>query len=134
VVLVDSSVWIDLLREKSSRVAGALEALLEKRQAALAPAIYQEILQGASSPIHFERLREYFSVQPMLLPAHPVRSHEKAAALYARCRWKGFTPRSQVDCLIAQTAVEQKVTLLAHDRDFDAIARVEPKLRFHETL
>lgn len=132
-VLVDSSVWIALLRNQASRAVATLRGLLDNRQAALSPVIYQEVLQGANSVAHFGTLREYFSAQPFLVPAHPVRSHEEAARLYARCRWRGVTPRSPVDCIVAQTALEQGVELLAHDRDFDAIASVESRLRLYCT-
>ena len=128
-VLVDSSVWIDLLRERATNVVAALQRLLDRERAALTPVIYQEILQGASSQPHFERLRDYFSAQPFLLPVHPIRTHEQAANLYARCRWRGMTPRSLADCLVAQVAIEQDVQLLAHDRDFDWIAKAEPRLK-----
>ena len=50
VVLVDSSVWIDLLRDVQTAQTLALRQLLPKGEAALAPVIYQEILQGAASP------------------------------------------------------------------------------------
>jgi len=53
--------------------------------------------------------------------------------LYARCRWKGITPRSPHDCLIAQLAIENDVELLQDDRDFRLIARVEPALRLCPT-
>jgi len=132
VVLVDSSVWIDLLRDRSTRAVVALRKLLDAGAAALSPVVYQEILQGAASAPHFERLRAYFSTLPFLVPAHPVRSYERAAHLYARCRWLGLTPRSHTDCLIAQTAVDQETALLAHDRDFDMIARAEPRLTLYE--
>lgn len=132
-VLVDSSVWIALLRNHATPAVAALRDLLDARQAALSPVIYQEILQGAHSATHFATLREYFSVQPLLVPAHPVHSHEEAAHLYARCRWRGVTPRSPVDCIVAQTALEHEVDLLAHDRDFEAIAFVESRLRIYRT-
>jgi hypothetical protein len=131
VVLVDSSVWIALLRRQRTSRTGALQVLLRDRKAALSPLIYQEILQGASSRDHFDRLRTYFSTQPILVPRHPVASHEEAASIYAACRWGGFTPRSPSDCFVAQTAIEHEVDLLAHDRDFDAIVRIDGRLRLY---
>lgn len=131
-VLVDSSVWIALLRDRDDAPVRTLRGLLDATQAALSPMIYQEILQGASSRERFARLRSYFGTQPILLPRHPVRTHEAAAELFARCRWGGITPRSSTDCLIAQTAIEHGVRLLADDRDFLSIASIEPRLRLHE--
>jgi len=131
VVLVDSTVWIDLLRRRETAEVSVLRELLTSDEAALSPLIYQEVLQGAASAGHFVRLRSYFSTLPILGSAAPIRLHEAAAELYARCRWSGITPRNGFDCVIAQTAIDHGVTLLAHDRDFDAIAQVEPRLRIH---
>lgn len=118
-----------MLRDEPIRPAAELRLLVAEDRACLTPLVYQEVLQGAGSPDQFNRLRRYFSTQPMLAPAHPVRSHEAAAGLYARCRWRGVTPRSPQDCLVAQAAIENEIELLAFDRDFDAIARIEPRLR-----
>ncbi len=127
-ILVDSSVWIDLLRKKSTPQIQRLRDLLQYNQAAVAPVIYQEILQGASSHENFTRLREYFSSLPFILPLDPIGTYENAGELYARCRRSGITPRSPHDCLIACIAIEHGVPLLHDDRDFEAIARVEPRL------
>jgi predicted nucleic acid-binding protein len=54
--------------------------------------------------------------------------HRRAAALYARCRWSGFTPRSGNDCLIAGQAIESREPLLHDDRDFVRMEAVEPAL------
>ena len=130
VVLVDSSVWIDLLRDVQTAQTFALRQLLPIGEAALAPVIYQEILQGAASPERFTRLKRYFRTLPFLNPVHPVETWEAAADLYVRCRLRGFTPHSPHDCLVARIAVEHKVPLLHDDRDFEALAGVEPRLKF----
>lgn len=128
-VLVDSSVWIDLLRDEESAQTLALRELLPRGEAALAPVIYQEILQGAALAERFARLKRYFRTLPFLNPAHPVETWEAAAELYLRCRLRGFTPRSPHDCLVARIALEHRVALLHDDRDFDAIAEAEPRLK-----
>ena len=48
-VLVDSSVWIDLLRGRDTPAVGALRHLLASDEAALAPVIYQEVSDMARS-------------------------------------------------------------------------------------
>lgn len=132
-VLVDSTVWINLLRQRDAAQVVVLRDLLTRRDAAMAPLIYQEVLQGAASLGHFQELDGYFSTLPVLHAESPMRLHQAAAHLYARCRWAGITPRNSHDCVIAQTAIEHRVALLADDRDFEAIARVEPRLRLFET-
>ena len=128
-VIVDSSVWIDLLRACATPQTTALRKLLEENEAALVPVVYQEILQGAASVERLVKLRAYFSTLPFLLPAHPIKTYEKAAELYVRCRQRGYTPRSPHDCLVARIAIEQNVRLLHDDRDFETLASVEPKLK-----
>ncbi len=127
-VLVDSTVWIDLLRGKHSGPVGHLRRLLESGEASVADVIVQELLQGAASPAHLERLQTRFLALPMLTTRPCGQTHAAAGALYARCRWSGVTPRSPHDCLIAQLSIEHRVPLLHDDRDFEQLAAVEPQL------
>ena len=78
-VLVDSSVWIDLLRGEDTRQTLFVRELLPRREAALTPVVYQEIRQGARSPTHFTKLKSYFRTLPFLNPAHPIETWEYAA-------------------------------------------------------
>lgn len=126
-VLVDSSVWIDLLRAAESPRVALLRSLLEEGEAALAPVVLQEVLAGARDARALGTLRRRFTALPLLMPG--ADTYADAGALYARCRWKGFTPRSPHDCLIAQIAIESRVPLLQDDADFVRIAQVEPRLR-----
>ncbi len=128
-VLVDTTVWLDFLRNRDTKPVAKLKRLLQAGEAAITPVILQELLQGASSPENFERLRAHFAALPFLRPKSDAATHVAAAALYARCRWQGITPRSPHDCLIAQLCIEYKVPLLHDDRDFELLARVEPKLK-----
>ncbi len=130
-VLVDSSVWIDLLRNRSTRQTAILRELLPANDAALAPVIYPEILQGAASREALATLRDYFRTLPFLLPAHPIETYEAAGALYALCRERGITPRSPHDCLVVRISVEHKAPLLHADRDFVALAKIERQLRLY---
>ena len=130
-VLVDTAVWVDLLREQPTAPVRQLRRLLGRNEAAIAPVIYQELLQGAASAEKLATLRDYLDDFPSLTPADAMVTHSAAGELYARCRWKGITPHSPNDCLIAQTAIEHGARLLHDDRDFVAIARVEPKLKLY---
>lgn len=130
-VLVDTTVWVDLLREQHTAPVKQLLRLLDRNEAAIAPVIFQELLQGAASPEKLVKLSDYFGELPSLVSADPMATHGAAAELYARCRWRGVTPRSPHDCLIAQSAIEYSVRLLHDDRDFVAIAKVEPRLKLY---
>lgn len=126
-VLVDTSVWIDWLRAADTPAVRTLDRLLDEEDLALAPVIMQELLQGARGPRELEELRAHFAPLPMLQAS--ATTYAEAGALYARCRWQGFTPRSPHDCLIAQIAVEHGVPLLHGDRDFESLIRFEPQLK-----
>jgi predicted nucleic acid-binding protein len=128
-VLVDTSVWIDYVGDRPGPAAARFDELIVAGHPfALTPVVLQEILQGARSTKEFERLRKNLSSQEILFPLDPVESHVAAAAIYARCRRAGFTPRSTIDCLIAQVAIENGAALFHRDADYDRISRVVPDL------
>jgi len=88
--------------------------------------IFQEVLQGAKSDAEYESLKEYLATQHFYHLNHPIESYAGAANIYMQCRNEGVTIRSTIDCLIAETALENDLFLLHSDIDFDAIARVSP--------
>jgi predicted nucleic acid-binding protein len=128
VILVDSTVWIDLLRSRQTVTVRRLRAVIERGEAAAAPVIVQELLQGAIDAKAFQELAQRFSAVPMLGTENPLALHIAAARLFARARWQGVTPRSAHDCMIATIAVEHGVPLLHDDRDFERLAEVETRL------
>jgi predicted nucleic acid-binding protein len=128
-MLVDSSVWVSFLRGDSTPEVDLLATALERGDPVwLAPPILQEVLQGADSPERFARWDRVMGDLPMLVEQDSTAAARAAAHLYARCRWAGVTPRSANDCLIAVHAIAGRMPLLHHDRDFIAIARIEPQL------
>lgn len=124
-VLVDTSVWIEWLRGTDSPAVRALDLFLDEEDLALAPPDLQKLLQGARGPRELEELWAHFAPLPMLQAS--ATTYAEAGALYARCLWQGFTPRSPHDCLIALIAVENGVALLHDDRHFEALADFEPQ-------
>jgi predicted nucleic acid-binding protein len=128
-MLVDSSIWIPFLRGAETPGVPLLIAALKRRDAVwVAPPILQEVLQGADNAERFARWDRVLGELPMLTEPDPRATVRNAALLYARCRWAGITPRSANDCLIAVHALSHGVPLLQNDRDFAAIARIEPAL------
>jgi predicted nucleic acid-binding protein len=129
-VLVDSSVWIDFLRDTDNAESRRLVDGMRRRDPIwTAPPILQEVLQGADTPQRFARWDRIIGELPLLIDPD-MRSLARAAArLYASCRWKGVTPRSANDCLIAMYAVRNSVPLLHRDSDFVAIASIEQRLK-----
>ena len=130
--LVDTSVWIDYLRQNTGETVDWLREILQLGYPfGITPQIYQEVLQGADSPRSFERLAAYLGSQTLYLPGDPVQSATEAARLFFLCRRQGLTIRSTIDCHIAQIAIEHDLLLLHTDRDFDHLQTVAPELRIY---
>lgn len=132
-ILVDTSVWISYLGPRSSPRAEQLDALLQRNvPVGLSSVIYQELLQGTADQASFDTLKGYLDTQRFYHPKDLVSSYASAAELYARCRRAGITPRSTIDCLIAQIAIEHELWLLHDDKDFVRMAGVVSELRLFE--
>lgn len=133
--LVDTSVWIDYLQGEDSEVVEYLEDALENPLAVgISDQIYLEILQGARSTKSFDVLQAYFSGQRFYDFENSRQSHESAAGLYFQCRRRGVTPRSAMDCLIVQCALEHDLILLHQDRDYIHMEKIVPDLKQHHFL
>jgi predicted nucleic acid-binding protein len=123
VVLVDTSVWIEVFR-KPSRLE--LKSVVEPDEVVTCLPVIQEILQGFLDERAFRLARESMFAFPVI--ESPLRSvvFEEAAQLYRSARRAGVTIRSGVDCLIATCALRHGLPVLHHDRDFSLLARVSP--------
>lgn len=127
--LIDTSVWIDFFKQKKTKQVKYFEKIIdENANFGLTNIIYQEILQGAATLKDFNTLHEYLSTQ-LFYEEENQGSYRLAAKLYLDCRKKGLTIRSTVDCLIAQIAIENKLTLLHNDKDYNYIQKIQPKLK-----
>lgn len=130
-ILVDTSVWVGYLRGDERPAVARLAALLDRGvPVAVTSIVAQELLQGVAMPESFERLERYLASQWRVEPSEPWLSAVEAARIFGACRAAGFTICSTLDCLIARIAIEHGIPLLHDDRDFEAIARVAPELRF----
>ena len=129
-MLVDSSVWIDFLRATdTSETRLLLESMRRGDPVWTAPPILQELLQGAESPQRFTKWDRILGELPMVNEPDMRALTRQAAQLYAACRWKGITPSSANDCLIATYAIRSELPLLHSDRDFAAIAGIDKRLK-----
>jgi predicted nucleic acid-binding protein len=126
-LLVDSSVWIDGSRGFVTDAVRLVELRDEQEELATTGLIYQEVLQGATDERSFRLLRDTLGAL-LLLEPQGFATHELAAQLYRRARVAGLTVRKPTDCLIAALALEHGALLVHNDRDFLALAEVEPAL------
>ena len=123
--LVDTSVWIDYLRGRDVAHVHLLDELLANPLAVgISDLIYLEILQGATDARAFDKLRQYFSGQRFYRFTDAEASHANAAKLYFDARRAGVTVRSNLDCLIAQCAIDHSLILLHNDADLVRLGAV----------
>ena len=129
-VLVDTSVLVGYLRGDKTSAIHKFQEILDRGMAyGISAYTYQELLQGVATEKEFLTLREYLDTQTVYYLEQHKESHAGAAMLYLKCRKAGYTVRSIIDCLIAQTAIEHGLHLLHQDKDFQAMAKAEAKLR-----
>lgn len=119
-ILVDTSAWVEFLRDTGSLICDRVDELLAGDIATCDP-IRMEVLAGARDETHLASLRGLLA-RATLLPIEPV-DYEQAAAIYRTCRRQGETVRKLIDCLIAAVAIRHAVPVLHSDSDFDVIDR-----------
>ena len=119
-ILVDTSAWIEFLRNTGSTVCNRVEDLIESEIAICDP-IRMEVLAGARSERHLASLRGLLA-RATLLPTGPA-DYDEAAALYRVCRREGATVRKLIDCLIGSIAIRAGAPVLHNDDDFEVLAR-----------
>jgi len=121
VVLVDTSVWIEVFR----RGAGfSLEPSIDFDEIVTCLPIIQEVLQGFRDESAFRLAHEALYALPIVESPLGASLFDDAIDLYRLARQAGRTVRSSVDCLIAACALRHDLELVHQDRDFDAIASI----------
>lgn len=121
-IVVDTSVWVDLLRPRRTKVAVRCEELIQNGEpVALTDVIYAELMQGVQSPREVRLLDRHLRTFP-ILRLESLEDFALAAELYRTARRHGITIRKTLDCLIAAPCVRTKAPLLHKDADFDRLA------------
>lgn len=123
-ILVDTSVWVEVFRDRTGAARDALERVLGGDDAVLTRFHQLELLQGARDEREWNLLREHLDVQEYLESG--PESWAAAARIFFELRRRGKTVRSPIDCCIAQIALEHDVLLLHRDRDFETISTIRP--------
>ncbi len=130
-ILVDTSVWIEFFNGADTFVVRLLEDLVEaEEEVCISEFILTEVLQGFKKDKDFELARQHLLDFPVY-SLNSLDSYIKAARIFRKCRKQGITIRKTADCVIAQTAIENRLILLHDDTDFDRIASACP-LRIYQ--
>lgn len=121
-ILVDTSVWVDFLRGVNSPQRRMLHRLIDgEEDISITEIILTEILQDIKEEKDFQMVKGYLLEFPIHRPKG-IETYLKAAQIYRDCRKKGKAVRKTVDCIIAAICMENNLTLLHKDSDFDLIA------------
>ena len=120
-IIVDTTVWIEFLRNSNSELSNHLKLLLRQGRVIMVGIILAEILQGVKLAKERNRLTDLFKNLPYL---EITRSNwEKAGDLESTLRKKGITiPLS--DLIIASAAVSGNIEVYTIDPHFRSIPRV----------
>jgi hypothetical protein len=121
VILVDTSVWIEVFR---ARRPLDLEGVLDFDDVVTCLPVIQEVLQGFRDEGAYRRAREAMFSLPIVESPLGEDVFSEAVDLYRNARRSGLTVRSSVDCLIAACAIRHDLEVLHRDRDYTAIAEV----------
>ncbi len=127
-VLIDTSVWINLLRDQTGSVVNDVKSIVGEEDIALTRFNQIELLQGASNEQEWRLLSSYLDGQDYL--EADADTWLKAGRIYYELRRRGRTIRSSIDCCIAQIAIDHRVLLIHEDRDFETIAEIRPLLQY----
>jgi predicted nucleic acid-binding protein len=126
VIVVDTSVWIDVLGGRRTRQARRCVELIEAGDpVALTDVIFGEILQGLRSEDEARLVERHLRAFPVLR-LEGLDDFALAASLYRTAGREGVTIRNTLDCLIAAPCIRTGAPLLHSDADFDRLASCSP--------
>ena len=123
-IIVETSVWISVLKDKTGKIVKAFRKKTGADIILFSRFVQIELLQGAKNEFEFRRLDEYLATQYYLEATE--QTWRQAARIYFDLRRSGITIRSTIDCCIACIAIEAQAVLLHQDRDFEKIAKISP--------
>jgi predicted nucleic acid-binding protein len=117
-ILVDSSVWVDYLRDLDTPQTRQVEALVGRESLAVGDLVLTEVLQGCTSDRTFNLTLALLSELEFVTIGGTEMAIE-AARNFRKLRAKGITIRKTIDTLIATRCIQDDIPLLYADRDFD---------------
>lgn len=125
-ILVDSCVWIDLLREKTTPAVRRLRRIQEEKtpEICVSSIIFFEVLRGISSDLDRKKVKGAFD----LLEKRDYENDgfDRLVEYSLLALSKGFSLRKLGDWLIFKTVLDHSLTLLTSDKDFFHLQKIIP--------
>ncbi len=120
-IFLDSTVLVDYFNGVPTWQVDYLDRILGNEMVVIGDIVMAEVLQGFGSD------RDYETAKAALLqfPCYDTCNRElaiKSAENFRTLRKKGITVRKTIDMIIGTFCIENGLTLLHNDRDFDQIA------------
>ena len=121
-IIVDTSVWVDLLRGVQTPQTMWVEAAIKNEALGLTDLILCEVLQGIRDDQQYSKIKNIF-LGYEILPSSGTALALASADNFRALRKRGITIRKTMDCLIATFCILNGHSLLHSDRDFDAFEK-----------
>lgn len=116
-IVVDSSVWIDFVRARSTEQTEKLKDLFGVRRILIGDLILAEVMQGCDDiKVFDETLKLFDRFDFVVLSSYKVCI--AAARNYVHLRSLGYTVRKTIDTIIATRCILSGFEILHNDRDF----------------
>jgi predicted nucleic acid-binding protein len=123
VVIVDTTVWVDYLKDVRNAESEWLHDELTRQPLGLTDIILCEVLQGVRDDL-IAREVEAALTKCQVFDSGGIVMAREAARNYRTLRARGHTVRKTIDCLIATFCLRGQHSLLHRDKDFDPFEAV----------
>lgn len=121
-IFVDSSVWIDYFNGNETPEVKKLDSILGSTPVCTGDIVLTEVLQGFRNDTDYETAKELLSAL-IILNVLNTSIALKSASNFRLLRKNGVTVRKTIDVIIATFCIENDLSLLYSDRDFDAFQK-----------
>ena len=125
-ILADTSVVVQVMRDRSRRAMADLRARFPGENLAIIRPTELECLRGARDERNWTRLTKFLDHLPRV--DFPDGDWQAAARINFEMRRRGLTVSSSVDFCVAQAALTHNLPLLHRDRGFEKIRVVRKSL------
>jgi predicted nucleic acid-binding protein len=117
-ILIDTSVWIEYFRSKSSSVAQKVDRILEQDEVCVPKIVIAELMQGSKSKKELSVIEDFFDAFHIIDQKED--SWIRAGSLSYRLKKRGKSI-NLFDCYIAVIAQEYGCTIFSLNRHFKEI-------------
>lgn len=120
-ILIDTSIWIEYFRDKSSPIAEVLDRILAEDEVCVPKIVMAELIRGAKSEKEVSIIEDFFDAFHII--DQKEESWIKAGKLSYKLKKKGENIHL-FDCYIAIIAQENSCTVFTLNRHFKEIQKI----------